>query len=261
MLSTASIGSPASTGPGSRALYLGHGGRKRVSCTDTALVVTNANAQTHRYPVARLSRVVSSPLVDWSGAALALCMRSGIGITWIDSHGDSLGSLYPLRRGNVSFATALELLVETAQGLARYQDWLRSRRMAVLIQWTRTSDSEITPHEWEATKREWVYAARIAEHLPRALRGHSQAWVAAQLSLHHMPPVLWGPEGQGIDLDDDLTELLWGEMNLCTGGLADTTFTERELTSLFERWISSNGSALLLHLHSLQRLAMKELAT
>ena len=68
---------------GARALYLGARDRKQVSCTEEALVVRNDKAQTLRYPVSRVARVVSSAQVDWSGAALALCLRRGIGITWL----------------------------------------------------------------------------------------------------------------------------------------------------------------------------------
>ena len=57
-------------GPGARCLYLGSREHKRVPCTAEALVVTNASAQTLRYPVARVARVVSSAdVVDWSGPA------------------------------------------------------------------------------------------------------------------------------------------------------------------------------------------------
>ena len=66
-----------SAGAGARALYLGHRDKKRVSCTDEALVVHNDRAQTLRYPLACVARVVSSTVVDWTGDALAQCMRRG----------------------------------------------------------------------------------------------------------------------------------------------------------------------------------------
>ena len=129
--------------------------------------------------------------------------------------------------------------------------------MEVLLRWGKTSVREIEPQEWEATKRSWVYAAELTVHLPAALRGHCQAWVAAQLAQLPLPPIWWGPQGERIDLDEDLTQLLWAELNLCTGSVADGTEGERELVHLFESWHSGNGSALLLHLSSLHRLANK----
>ena len=99
MLNPAPAARAVKPGVGARALYLGSREAKRVSCTAEALVVTNARAQTLRYPVARVARVISSAdVVDWSGTALALCLRAGIGITWLDARGNALGSLYPRQR-------------------------------------------------------------------------------------------------------------------------------------------------------------------
>ena len=260
MLNTALAERPAQPCPGARALYLGSREHKRVSCTDEALVVTNTRSQVQRYPVARLARIVSSAdLVDWSGGALALCMRRGIGITWLDGRGKPLGAVYPALRNTTDFATALELMVERPEGLVRYRNWLRSRRMDVLIRWGQSSAERIGPQQWEATKREWVYGGQCPLHLPAALRGYCIACVAAQVAAHGLPPVLWGPDAQNIDLDQDLCELLWAEMNLGSGALADNADADASLTVLFERWSTRNASALLLHITSLQRTAMKEL--
>lgn len=249
-------------GPGARALYLGSREHKRVSCTAEALVVTNASAQVMRYPVARVARVVSSAdVVDWSGPALALCMRAGIGITWLDARGHALGTSYPQLRNCTAFATAMELWTETPEGLARYHNWLRSRRMDVLMRWGKSSAEAISPQLWENTKREWVYASQVTVHLPPGLRGLCQAYVAAQLASCGLAPVLWGPRQQGIDLDVDLCELLWAEMNLTSGALADQADADAELTTLFERWSTQNAGAITLHLASLYRNAMKEMHT
>ncbi len=260
MLSAPLAKHPVQPGPGARALYLGSREHKRVTCTDQALVVTNTRAQVQRYPVARLARIVSSADgVDWSGCALALCMRCGIGITWLDGKGNALGAVYPAVRNTTGFATALELMAERAEGLARYGNWLRARRMEILVRWGKESAGRISPQQWEATKREWVYGGRYPQHLPAALRGYCMAYVGAEVAAHGLPPVLWGPDAQNIDLDQDLCELLWAEMNLGSGALADNAGTGAALTVLFERWSTRNASALLLHITSLQRTAMKEL--
>lgn len=253
--------SPAASvpAPGARALYLGAGEKKRVTCTDEALVVTNDRKQTYRYPVARVARVVSNTVVDWSGSALALCLRCGIGIAWVDGRGEPLGSSYPQARGNTGFATALEIMTEAPEGPLRYQHWQRARRMDVLIRWGHTRPDTLSPQQWEAAKREWVYAGEYTKHLPKPLRAHCLAYVGAQLSRHGLPPVLWGPQAQRLDLDEDLCELLWAEMNLCAGSLADTVNAEQPAAALFERWSGRNASALMLHIHSLQRNAMKAL--
>lgn len=245
-------------GPGARCLYLGSREHKRVTCTPEALVVINASAQTMRYPVARVARVVSSAdVVDWSGPALALCMRAGIGITWLDSRGQAVGSIYAQRRSTASLATVLELWSERADGLERYQNWLKKRRMEILVRLTENENANITPQQWEATKREWVYNAEFTRHLPLELRSLCLAYVAAQLNSFGLLPQLWGPRIENIDLDEDLCTLLWAEMNLGAGSLADKTTEAATATALFERWSARNASALTLHLACLHRTALK----
>jgi len=247
-------------GPGARCLYLGSRERKRVTCTAEALVVTNASAQTQRYPVARVARVVShADLVDWSGQALALCMRAGIPITWLDTHGQPVGSVYPQIRPTLSLQTALEVWSEHEQGVQRYQNWLINRRMAVLMQWHGQHASSISPQQWENTKREWVYQAQFSVHLPLALRGLCLAYVAAQLASVGMVPTLWGPKLEGMDLDEDLCQLLWAEMNLCAGTLANKVQEDATRIAMFERWSTQNAAALCVHLAHLHRTALKAL--
>lgn len=244
-------------GCGARALYLGGGDRKTVTCSAEALVVRNERQQTLRYPLARVARVVSSTGVTWSGAALALCLQNGIGISWVSAKGEALGTCYPHQRCPPVLATALELWLEASLGAERYQDWLRGRRMDVLVRWARTGPGGVGPQQWESAKRAWVYAATFRQHLPAALRGHLLAYVGSRMARAGAPPLLWDCGGTPVHLDADLCQLLWAEMNLGTGDLADNTGAEGEIVALFERWIACNGAALELHLSSLQRTALK----
>lgn len=241
--------------PGARALYLGAGSHKRVGHTQEALVVSNAAGQTMRYPLARVNRIVSSPAVDWAGSALVLCLKHGISITWADAKGRTLGHACPAQPQHLPQADVLAMLLEEASGPALYQNWLRSRRMAVLAQWGHTSSTHISPLLWETTKRQWVYNNLISAHLPTPLQSHCHAWVVAQLLARQLPAVLCDALGHDVPLANDLTHLLWAEMNLCSGPLADHTHAERELADLFERWQAPNGAALPLHLGALLRLA------
>ena len=248
---------PLIVGAGARALYLGHRDKKRVSSTEEALVVHNDRAQTLRYPLARVARVVSSTVVDWTGDALAQCMRRGIDISWLDAKGQALGTCYPRVRQNQGLATALELWLESPGGMDQYTQWLRARRMNVLINWAKTQPHQAAPALWETLKREWVYGGRVNAHLPEALHGRLAAFVDSQLSDYGTPPLLWGHETQQVNLDDGLCSLLWAEMNLGTGSLADQATQDADLAALFERWATRNGAALILHLGSLHRTALK----
>ena len=106
-----------------------------------------------------------------------------------------------------------------------------------------------------------VYRGQTARHLPPGLRNLCLAYVAAQLIACGLTPVLWGPRLEGIDLDEDLCELLWAEMNLGSGALADKATADAELTTLFERWSNRNASAITLHLARWHRIALKALHT
>ena len=260
---TAADGAHAPRGADARTLYLGQATCQRVDGSGDALVVSAQRdgepLRRLRFPVQRVARVVSSTAVDWSGAALQLCLQRHLSICWLDSHGEALGSLHSHKAETAPFATALDVLLETTEGHARYQHWLKSRRMQVQLQWGRSDGLVIAPQHWEATKRSWVYGAQIAAHLPSAMHSLIAACVAQQLQEHQLLPVHFGPAAQPVWLAQDLAWLLWAEMNLCCGPLADQTDGEREITQLFERWQARNASALLLHLVGLHRLASREL--
>jgi CRISPR/Cas system-associated endonuclease Cas1 len=98
---------PAQRAADARTLYLAAAEPLRVTSTGEALVVSRP-AQAHlgvqRVPVARVLRVICTVQVDWSGAALALCMQRGITVSWLDAHGASRGHLWPARPRQVDLA-------------------------------------------------------------------------------------------------------------------------------------------------------------
>ena len=167
-------------GADARTLYLRESTCQRVDASGDALVITTQRLgeplRRLRFPLQRVARVVCSVSVDWSGAALQLCLQRRLSICWLDRHGDALGSLHSHGASSAPFATALDLLLETPDGHARYQHWLKSRRMQVQLQWGRAEGVEISPRQWEATKRSWVYGALVSAHLPAAMQGLIAAW-------------------------------------------------------------------------------------
>ena len=260
---SAADGALAARGADARTLYLRAAACERVDAVDDALVIVTQRPgeplRRLRFPLQRVARVVCSTTVDWSGAALRLCMQRRLSICWLDHQGDALGSLHTHQAQNAPFASALDLLLATPPGHEQYQHWFKARRMQVQLQWGRTDGVAISPQQWEATKRSWVYRAQLSAHLPSALQGLIAAAVAQQLQAHGLLPVQLGPGGEPVLLAQDLTCLLWAEMNLCCGTLADQAGAGPESVMLFERWQARNASALLLHLLSLQRLANREL--
>ncbi|MEI8326591.1 MAG: CRISPR-associated endonuclease Cas1 [Betaproteobacteria bacterium] len=260
---TAADGANAPRAADARTLYLGQSTCQRVDGSGDALVVSaqreGGPLRRLRFPLERVARVVSSTALDWSGAALQLCLQRHLSICWLDGRGVALGSLHSHGGQTTSFATALDVMLESPLGLERYQAWLKSRRMQVQLQWGRSSAAGISPQQWESSKRSWVYQAQLAPHLPAALYGFSESLVASELQRQCLLAVQFGPCGESVPLARDLTQLLWAQMNLCCGTLADPCDGGQETTLLFERWQAQNGSALWLHLGSLNRAANQEL--
>lgn len=254
------MGSSAMT-PDTRTLYLGSVERKRVDSTGDALVVRNNRAQTMRFPFARVSRIISSTNVDWTGAALAHCLQRGIAISWMDVHRDLIGTCYPCNRQYQPLDVAIVMWLEAPNGYEGYQNWLRSRRMDVLIRSVQPLAQRPTAAQWEFIKKEWVYCGRVIEHLPRNLQSQLLAYVGAQMAVTVVAPFNWDVDNRRIDLDVDLCRLLWAEMNMSAGSLADAITTDKEIAEFFERWITCNGAALVLHLNSLHRTAMRAITT
>ncbi len=240
-----------------RTLYLGGATVKQVACSDAALVITVPNSSVRRYPVARLSRIVCSAQVNWQGAALALCMRSGIPIVWADAHSQLLGICYSQHQRQQAFSQALELLLEGENGLSQYTHWLRSRRMDMLMDWARTTALDVTPARWESLKRSWVYHNELAVHLSLQIRTYCQAWVAQRLIHHQINPVYWGVQAECVDIESDMTHLVWAQINLYGGNWADQVDAEAQSIYIFEQWSQAHAEIVDLHLLSLQRIANK----
>lgn len=245
--------------PPPRALYLAGSEHKHVDCTDAALVVQNARGQILRYPVSRVARVVSSPRVDWAGRALLLCQRSGIPITWVDSHGEATGTLFPAQARSLSLHQMLEVVLESDPGAQDFRHWQQHRRMQVLQAWAKSCPEPISPSRWEAVRREWVYRQELKAHLPGSMLGLCCAHVAAQMAQAGLQPDYLGPKAEVIPLLQILLELSWAQLNLCTGSMGDKADDEATQVQLMERWQARNAGVLMAHLYSLQRWAATQM--
>ncbi len=235
--------------PDARTLYLGGGTRLRVTSTGEALVVSVVNGPIHRFPIARIARVACSPLTDWSGAALALCLSRRISVTWVDARGRATGHLWPAKLAPMPLAELLETLAaESAAWPEAYANWLRQQRMQTLRGWrtARANAGHPVPEcEWQQAKQAYVYRAEVPQHLPAALHGMAAAFVASRLTEWELAHHYWPTGGAPLELADDLTQLLWAEMNLRAGPLADALDTPAEAATIFERW--SGRCVELLH--------------
>lgn len=267
MLKPAAAGAPT---PGARqraldarTLYIVPNGNVQVSSTGEALVVSGAQGDVHRLPIARLLRVVCSERVHWSGAALGLCQNSGVPVTWLGARGEPLGHLWPARALHTDLGDALEALCGLPGDWPDiYANWLRRQRFTVLQRWQQqraAAGQPVGDDEWQRAKRAWVYRDQIAEHLPQILSGMIAALVASRLVEQGLLPRYWCAAGCHIELAQDVTRLIWAEVNLCGGALAEAMREARDVAALFESWSTRCADMAQVHLSALRAQALREL--
>jgi len=246
-----------------RTLYLVPEDTLHVSSTGEALVATRPDGEVHRLPASRLLRVVCSERVHWSGAALGLCQARGITVTWLDPRGNALGHLWPAATRRTDIADALEALASLPGDWAHtYGNWLRRQRLLVLNRWQHQrarGGQPVPPDEWQRALRAWVYRGEIAEHLPTVLNGMISALVAARLVEMGLPARYWCFDAERIELAADVTRLIWAELNLSGGAIAQAMQHTRDAAALFEQWSTRCADIAHDHLASLNALALREL--
>jgi hypothetical protein len=245
--STAVRGSRTAETPRRKPLYLATRTPIRVAAEAESLVVRGAGNQMQRFPVARLDRIVCNRHTDWSGEALALCLRRGITVTWVDGAGCALGDCSPRLADASSLDAWLERYVESPRWTTSHGNWLRRRRMTLLVTWARArlaSGFQVARDEWETLKREFVYKGVIHALLPAELHGWCHAFVVARLHSAGLHARYWGYDGTALELAEDLTALLWAAMNLDAGTLATRVSTPRTLAMAFEAGTRGNEANL-----------------
>lgn len=245
-----------------RALYLAAKAPLTVTAQSDSLVVERPHAARQRFPAARLDRIVCNAGAQWSGEALALCLRWGVTITWLGGDGHALGDCVPRLAEALPLHTALESLVELADWPPRYGNWLRRRRMQVLVRWAvrrKTAGTPVSVAEWTDHKRAWVYNGRIPSALPPTLAGWCHALVVARLAGLGLRPRYPGFDGHVLELAQDLADLMWAQFNLESASSLAAAADTRTAALLFEAGSADRVRSLRQHLGQLHRFAAQAL--
>lgn len=233
--------------PRRKPLYLATRTPVRVCADADSLVVRGTGHQAQRFPLARVDRIICNRHTDWSGEALALCLGRGITVTWVGGDGCALGDCSPRLSDPSSLDASLERYLESPGWPCQYGNWLRRRRMALLIEWARRRLARGTPvphDDWETLKREFVYKGVIRAMLPPELQGGYHAFVIARLSSAGLHGRYWGYDATPLELAEDLTALLWAAMNLEAGTLASSVQSPRTTAMVFEAGVRDNEQTL-----------------
>jgi len=251
---------PAGT-PARKPLYLATGVRLRILAQAESLVVQQAAKSDRRFPLARIDRIVCGSHTDWSGEALTLCMANSVTITWVSGRGDVLGQCAPSRCAAADRETRLEAFLEHPDWASRYRDWLRNRRMSVLVEWAAACSGEnIAPSAaaWEERKREYVYQGVIGEVFGSEAKGWCYAWTLARVREAGLAARYWGHDASALDLADDIAGLHWAEINLAGGACVKGTSGTREGLMFFENWTRLHLARTAEHLAELNRFVARE---
>ncbi len=247
---------PALGTPARKALYLATSEPLRIDTEGDALVLRRKTAAATRHPLVRIDRIVCNRHTDWSGAALARCLQHGISLTWVDGHGQLIGNAAPRLADHHPLEVLLDTYLDRPHWSARYANWLRCRRMDILVLVALRAAQAHRPlsqHDFDEHKRDYVYNAHLEPLLPPIARCWCHAFVSRRLADLRIAGRHWGYDGQALELADDLTGLLWGELNLECATLAAAADTPHTHALIVESWLACHPSRLPDHLARLKR--------
>jgi len=223
-------------------LYLYGKSPTRVGADGPALLVRSADKAPLRYPFARLARVIAGPRVEWQASALAACRREGLPIVFLDAVGAPTGYLLPVQGKPSRLDAVIEEILDRADWPLHYGNWLRARRMKLLLDWRRArraAGRDIEEQDLLELIRRHVYrpeAERFAFPQQAVQAGALTAYALQTLHRAGLKPRYWGIDGKPLEVADDLARLLGLAMHLEMHGLG--------------AMLHGNDAALLHVLHS-----------
>lgn len=188
-----------------RTLYIGADARE-VALDGPALRVATLDGPDARVPLRLLSSVVARPNAQWSTAALAACLSSGITISFVKPDGGPLGFCLPAARRAADLGRLLEQLERERGGSDVFDNWARSEeRRAILRAFQRRGEPSGGVETRPGRLRDAVLAAAVdrrgAAEILAGLEGILAAQLPALLSRAGLEPRWASPAPPGrIDL-------------------------------------------------------------
>lgn len=172
-------------------------------------------------PLTRIARVIVRGRVHWDSAALALCLRQCVPIVFLDAHARPAGAALPLVAHTGVLDELMCSFVERSDWQHRYDNWLRSQRLRVLLRWRRErarGGRPIDRAEWAEQVRAFVYLGEPALASPRA--GAAYALVLAVMLRAGVRTQYRAADGGTLALASDLAAMLDRRLALACGTLA-----------------------------------------
>ncbi len=215
---------------------------------------------TMRYPVYRINRVVSNHHVSWSGRALALCFARQVPLTWVDGHGNYLGSGLSRQVGS-PFALLLDNYLQRPDWWVCFKQWRARRRLNTLIvcaERAAEAGQPLTQRAFDDLKRQVVYHGKPPVRFDRIGLAWCHALVVPRLIEDGLDVSYWGFGARSLNLAMELAALLWAELNLDCGTLPSHANQGLVKAQFFETWSHERERRLLDHIGDFQRHVAEE---
>jgi len=241
--------------PGRRALYLMTRRRMVVRTSAGSLAVFERTGCRGRYPLARISRVISTRHVDWRGEALTACFTAGIGIVFVDGRGAWYGSCAPALVRPSPMSELLEELVTDSRWWATFDNFMRHLRSRILLAWL-ADHPGMDAAEEVAWRRCYVYRGQVPIALGFDYRGLVRALVEAHLHANAVRVRYRNEDGTELDLAAHLSDLVYGRLVLEAGTLQHAARNADAAIRFFESAEADHVQVLEQALASLRRLLL-----
>lgn len=192
-------------------LYLTGRGTRKVERDGPALLVRRVGAASSRYPLARLSRVISAAHVQWEARAIAACLEHNLPIVFLNPAGEPAGYLHAVRLQPSPGDELIHELLDRPDGVERYTLWVRGERGRVMSEWRSRTAWSVDEGGWRDLLRRYVY---LGEDPLRGVAGGGLlrsvlfAQVLERLRKAGLGPLYWGVNGEPVNLTDDITGIL-----------------------------------------------------
>ncbi len=180
-----------------------------IHASDGALLLRNRNLAARRFPLAAVSRIVSSVAHAWHGAALALCLSSNIPVVFLDGSRGPAGWLLPRDHTAVHLRQLIEEALCLPSWSNIYSNWLRAERNRVVSSWPSRSAEEVPLHQIQAWRKRFVYqqADDPSASIPPLWGAAVDSLVLRILTDAGLPAIFHACDGDSLQLARDCAAL------------------------------------------------------
>ena len=246
--------------PSRKALYLMSRTRLSIRQAGASLAAFEGKVCRGRFPLNRVSRVLSSRHVDWRGEALVACMRAGVCIIFLDGHGSVYGTCEPPLVRVSPITEALDELVEESDWPNTFDNFMRHLRSHALKAWIEESSNTMLPRGVVAAwNKVYVHRGEVPVPMRFEFRGLVRALISARLHARGIRARYCLVNGKDLDLAEELASLVYGQIAMRAGSMQLQARQGAVAVKLFEAAVDDYTVAIDKAIVALARLLNRRL--